>query len=96
MGARLDSPELDMLLEKRRSHERGREIGVPTCDPPPLVCSGMGSGRRSVAMWKLVRGVKVLFCPTLALAERALPLSPSEVGRAVGGVEKPKGEVRSG
>ena len=43
---------------------------------------------------KLARGVRLLFCPTLALPEHAFPFGPALTERAVGGVEKAKDEVR--
>ena len=75
MGVVLDSRELDMLLEKRRSHERGRVVGVPACEPPPFASSRSGtrSAVRSALILKLALGVSVLFCPTLAMPERAFP-----------------------
>ena len=98
MGVVLDSRELDMLLEKRRSHERGRVVGVPACESPPLASarSGTRSTVRSAPILKLVLGVSVLFCPTLAMPERAFPLSPSLTERAVCGGVKAKGELRLG
>jgi Zn-finger nucleic acid-binding protein len=98
MGVWLDSRELDMLLDKRRIHERGRAFGVPARDALPSSRSAIRSGARSAPMLKLVLvvGVSVLFCPTLAPPEPVLPFGPSLTERAVCGVEKAKGELRLG
>lgn len=90
MGVEVDSRELDMLLDKRRIHDRGRLFGVTARDPLPSSGSAI---IRSAPTLKLVLGVKVLFCPTLALADRAFPFGPSLNERAVGGVEKANGEL---
>jgi hypothetical protein len=87
MGVEVDSRELDMLLDKRRIHDRGRVFGVAVRDGGP----SSGSAARSAPILKLVLGVNILFCPTLALLDRAFPFGPSLNERAVGGVEKAKG-----
>ena len=91
MGVEVDSRDMDMLLDKRRIHDRGREFGVAVRDGVPSSGSTNRSGARSAPILKLVRGVSVLFCPTLALLDRAFPLGPSLNERAVGGVENAKG-----
>ena len=91
MGVEVDSRELDMLLDKRRIHDRGRVFGVAVRDGGPSSGSAARSGARSAPILKLVLGVNILFCPTLALLDRAFPFGPSLNERAVGGVENAKG-----
>ena len=91
MGVEVDSRELDMLLDKRRIHDRGRVFGVAVRDGGPSSGSAVRSGARSAPILKLVLGVNILFCPTLALLDRAFPFGPSLSERAVGGVENAKG-----
>lgn len=93
MGVWLDSRELVMLLDKRRIHDRGRVFGVTARVPLPSSRSTTRSNARSLPMLKLVLGVSVLFCPTLALPERVFPFSPSLTDRGFCGVEKAKGEL---
>ena len=87
-GVRLDSRDVDMPLEKRRMNERGREMGVTAREP----ASSARSNGRSVPRLKLARGVRVRFCPTLALTDRAFPYCPSLTERAGGGVASVNGE----
>ena len=85
VGVLLVSPdrEADMLLDSRRSHERGPEIGVLACewDPSsPAVCASTPTP-------------KLLFC-RVVLLEDALPCSPNRAKR-VDGAEKECCEVWS-
>lgn len=64
VGARLESREVDMLLDKRRSQECGLEMGVPAC-------GGYSASRsvtvaRSVSVLKLPLGVRLRFSPVRA------------------------------
>lgn len=47
----------------------------------------------SMPVLKLARGVSVLFCPTLALADRAFPSGPSLIVVRAGGVDNANGEL---
>ena len=98
MGVWLDSRELDKLLDKRRIHDRGRAFGVPARNALPSSRSATRSGACSAAMLmlKVVVGVSVLFCPTLAPPEPVFPFGPSLTERGVCGVEEAKGELRLG
>lgn len=80
-----------MLLESRRSQERGCVVGVPDRDG---ASSPFRVPARSMLLLPLPSGVNVRFCPTLG---RAFPYCPSLTDREEGGVEekrKGKGESR--
>jgi hypothetical protein len=85
----LESRDVDMLLDNRRSHDCGTS-GVFSRSGS----IGRGSVSLSIAISILACGVNALFCPILALLERAFPSGPSLIDRAEGGVESVKGEVR--
>lgn len=83
-----------MLLDRRRSQERGRAMGVP--DSEPVSSPSRVPGASIVPKLKLARGVMCArFCPirvVLSSRGRAFPFSLTERGD---GVSNPKACVMS-
>lgn len=66
VGVRLESRDVDMLLDNLRSQDRGWLAGVPAEE----VLSSSLCTARGMPLLDLARGVRLLFCPILELLGR--------------------------